>query len=36
MKQLRPYQAECLEHLLQLYRQGRRRVLSLPTGATKG
>jgi len=36
MKRLRPYQAECLERLLQLYRQGRRRVLvSLPTGTGK-
>jgi ATP-dependent helicase IRC3 len=36
MKQLRPYQAECLERLLQLYREGRRRVLvSLPTGTGK-
>lgn len=36
MKGLRPYQAECLERLLQLYRAGRRRVLvSLPTGTGK-
>jgi superfamily II DNA or RNA helicase len=36
MKTLRPYQAECLARLLELYRDGKRRVLvSLPTGTGK-
>ena len=33
---LRPYQRQCLERLVQRYREGRRRVLvSLPTGTGK-
>ena len=36
MKELRPYQRQCLERLLQRYREGKRRVLvSLPTGTGK-
>jgi superfamily II DNA or RNA helicase len=36
MKELRPYQRQCLERLLQRYREGKRRMLvSLPTGTGK-
>lgn len=36
MKALRPYQRQCLEHLRQRYRDGKRRMLvSLPTGTGK-
>ena len=36
MQALRPYQRQCLEHLRQRYREGKRRLLvSLPTGTGK-
>ena len=36
VKELRPYQRQCLERLRQRYREGKRRLLvSLPTGTGK-